>query len=51
MIERKFEDAVGAKSIGFSHGDFGFVVQALDDAAREQLLGAEIVEDEFAMVA
>ena len=50
MIEGEFEDAVGAKAVGFSHGDFGLVVQTLDDAAGEQLLGPEIVKDEFAML-
>src|SRR6476620_3265937 len=34
-----------------SHGDFGLVVQALHDAAGKQLLSAEIVQDEFAMIA
>ena len=49
MIEGKFEDRKGAKAVGFSHGDFRFVVQTLDDAAGQQFLSAEIVEDEFAM--
>ena len=49
MIEGEFEDAVGAKTVGFSHGDFGLVVQAFDDAAGEQFLSAEIIEYEFAM--
>src|SRR5437879_8795745 len=30
--------------------EFGFVVQALDNPAGEQLLSAEIVEDQFAML-
>ena len=30
MIERKFSDSEGSKAVGFSHGDFGFVVQTLD---------------------
>jgi hypothetical protein len=50
VIEAEFEDAIGAKTVGFSHGDFGLVVQTLDDAAREQFLSPEIVEDEFAML-
>ena len=45
------EDAVGAEAVRFSHGDFSLVVQALHDAAGKQLLSAEIVEDEFAMIA
>ena len=32
-----------------SHGDFGFVVKALNDA-RKWLLSAEVVEDQFAML-
>ena len=47
VIQRQFQDAKGAKSVGFSHGDFGFVVQTLDDTAGKQLLSAEIVEDQF----
>src|ERR1017187_750678 len=38
MIEGKFEYAIGAKPAGFSHGDFGLVIQALHNAARDQLL-------------
>jgi hypothetical protein len=37
----------GSESVGFSHSDFGFVVQALDYAAGELFVSAEIVEDEF----
>ena len=51
MIESEFEAAEGAEAIGFSDGDFGFVVQALDDAAGKQLLSPEIVQDEFAVLA
>src|SRR5215831_18841038 len=50
MIEGEFQDPVRAKSMRFSHGYFGLVVQTLHDAAGEQFLGTEIVEDEFAMV-
>jgi len=39
VIESKFEDTEGAEAIGFSHGDFGFVVQTLHDAAGKQLRG------------
>jgi hypothetical protein len=28
VIEGEFEDAEGAEAVGFSHGDFGFVIQA-----------------------
>jgi hypothetical protein len=51
VIKREFETAEGAEPVGFSHGDFGFVVQTLDDAAGKQLLSAEIVEDQFAVLA
>ena len=33
VIEGEFEDAIGAEAVGFSHSDFGLVVQALHDAA------------------
>src|SRR5208283_5080898 len=51
MIERKFEAAERAETVGFSHGDFSLVVQTLDDSAGKQLLSAEIVEDQFAVLA
>jgi hypothetical protein len=36
---------------GLSHSDFGFVVvQRLDDATGEELLCAEIVEDQLAVL-
>src|ERR1700693_4467492 len=50
MIEGEFEDAEGAEAIGFSHSDFGFVVQALNNATGEELLSAEIIEDHLAML-
>ena len=50
MIERKFEAAEGAETIGLSHSDFGFVVQTLDNSAGKQLLSAKIVEDQFAVL-
>src|SRR5450759_679963 len=50
MIQGEFEDTEGAEAVGFSHRDFGFVVQALDNAAGKELLSTEIVEDEFAML-
>ena len=43
MIQRDFRDTEGAKSVGFSHGDFGFVVQTLDDAAGELLASLQIL--------
>jgi hypothetical protein len=50
VIEREFERAEGSEPVGFSHSDFSFVVQALDDATGKQFLSAEVVEDEFAVL-
>ena len=50
MIEREFKAAEGSESVGFSHGDFGFVVQTLNDAAGKELLSSEIVEDQLTML-
>jgi DNA-binding TFAR19-related protein (PDSD5 family) len=36
------------EAVGFFHGDVGFVVQILDNPAKEQLLSAKIVKDQFA---
>jgi hypothetical protein len=49
VIEREFGDTEGAKSVRFSHGDFNFVVEALDDAAGKLLLGLEVVENQLAV--
>jgi hypothetical protein len=49
--ERKSKAAEGADTVGFSHGDFRLVVQTLDNSAGKQLLSAEIVEDQFAVLA
>ena len=51
MIECKFEAAEGAEAVGFSHGDLSLVVQTLYNSAGKQLLSAEIVEDQFAVLA
>lgn len=48
MVEGEFDDTVGAEAVGCSHGESGFVVQTLDDAAGKQLLSAEVVEDKLA---
>jgi hypothetical protein len=37
VIERQFEDSERPEAVGFSHGDFGLVVQALDDAGKQSL--------------
>src|SRR3990172_12107845 len=49
MIKREFCSAEGAKAVGFSHGDFGFVVKPFDNPAGELLARAEIVEQQLAM--
>src|SRR5215470_5623536 len=46
----EFEGSVRTKTIGFSHSDFGLVVQAFDDAAGNQLLRPEVVEDQLAVL-
>ena len=51
MIKREFYGFEGSIAVSFSHSDFGFVVQALDDAAGECLLGAKVIEQEFPMIA
>src|ERR1700730_13117500 len=45
VIQGKFDNGESSESIGFSHCQFGLVVQAFDDAAGELLFGSEIVED------
>jgi hypothetical protein len=50
VIERKFQDAEGAKTVRSSHSYFGFVVWPLDHAAGKLLPGLEIVEQQRAMV-
>src|SRR5664279_6083938 len=51
MIEGQFEYPVGAKAVGFSHGDFSLVVQTLHEPAGNQLLGPEVVENQLPMLA
>src|SRR5260370_32418252 len=51
MIEGDFGDAEGSEAVGFSHGQFGLVVEALDDSAGELFSGAEIIEDQFPVAA
>jgi hypothetical protein len=46
MIQRGFRDVEGSESVGFSHGQFGLVVETLDHTAGELLPGAEIVQDQ-----
>jgi hypothetical protein len=45
VIEGKFKDSERAKAIGFSHGDFSFVIEAFHDATGNQFLSPEVVED------
>ena len=49
VIQRYFRDMEGAETVGFSHGQFGLVVEPLDHAAGELLPGTEVVEDQCAM--
>ena len=46
MIQGEFSHSEGSKAVGFSHGDFGFVVETLDDPTGDHLLGLEIIENE-----
>ena len=45
MKKRDFQDIGGLEAIGFSHGQFGLVVQALHHAIGDLPLGLEPVED------
>jgi hypothetical protein len=51
VIEGQFKDTISAKAVGFSHSDFGLVVQTLHDAAGKQFLSPEIVEDQLPVLA
>jgi hypothetical protein len=42
VIQSEFDSGESAESIGFSHCQFGLVVQALDDAAGELLFGSAV---------
>jgi hypothetical protein len=44
VIQREFSHSKGPKAVGFSYGDFGLVVEALDNTTGDDLLGLEIVE-------
>ena len=50
MIEREFQDAEGAEALRSSNIYFGFVIQALNDAAGEEFLSSEIIEDQLSML-
>src|SRR6202035_4794322 len=43
MLQLCFRDVECAEAVGFSHGQFDFVVDAFDHTAGEPLPGAEIV--------
>src|SRR5438874_12792375 len=47
MVESEYKCAEDAEDVRFYHGNFGFIVQALNDAATKQLLNQEIVQDQF----
>src|ERR1700680_1445390 len=49
MIQGEFSHSEGSKSVGFSHGDFSFVVEALYHPAGNDLSGREVIENEVAM--
>src|SRR3974390_2787605 len=51
MIQRNFHDTEGAEAVGFSHGQFGLVIEALDHPAREPSFGPEIIEEQLTMAA
>jgi hypothetical protein len=51
VIEREFEDTERSEAVGLSHGYFGFIVQALDDATEKQFLSAEVIQDQLPMYA
>jgi len=51
VIESKFKGTERTETVGSSHGDFGFVVQTLHDAAGKQLLSVEIIENQFTVPA
>jgi hypothetical protein len=46
VIQRDFRDVEGAEAVGFSHSQFGLVVETLDYAAGELLPGALVVQDQ-----
>src|SRR5271169_4016998 len=49
MIQGDFCHMEGAEAVGFSHGQFGLVVETLNDAAGELLFGSEVVQDQRAV--
>src|SRR6202049_1656640 len=46
VVEGEFGYPEGPKAIRFSHGDFGFVIQALHNPAGKHFLGLEVVENQ-----
>jgi hypothetical protein len=46
MIQGKFRHTERSKAVRFSHGDFRFVVETLDNPAGNHLLGLEVIENE-----
>src|ERR1700674_4176912 len=49
MIQGEFSHSEGSKSVGVSHGDFSFVVEALYNPAGNDFPGLEVIENEVAM--
>ena len=46
VIQGEFSHSEGSKTVGSSHGHFGLIVETLDHATGDHLLGLEIVENE-----
>ena len=49
MIQGHFSDSEGSEAVGFSHGNFHLVVEALDNAAGELYSGPKVIENEGAV--
>ena len=47
MIQCDFRNPKGAESVGFSQGEFGFIVEALHDSGGELFSGPEIVQNDL----
>jgi hypothetical protein len=51
VIEGQFEDAERTKAVGFSHCNFGLVVQAFHGPAGDRLLRPKVIENELPVLA
>ena len=43
MVQGEFSHSESSKAVGFSHGNFGLVVETLDNPTGDHLLGLEII--------